>query len=301
MAKPRMATQDPEMFDLETDESESTAQSESDPLEDVQPPEPEPAPEPTPAAASEPEPTEIPEEEAEEEAVPETMEPQLAAEGEPPTETPPGDDLDILRQQNAALISQLEAVSQGALGYSPPQPVSPQQSQPAQAPPPQAMQQAPPDLVPFVSDEEFQGIFDSSQNLNQTLNRVYQTALQSVLVSTPQIVNSLVQHQFYVNRWFDEFYQQNEDLKPHTQYVVMLMNQTYSAHPDWSMDQIGKEAGAETRKRLSLRGGKQKAPQATQPVAPIPPAPRGSGSRRASGSSRTPDQREIDELIDLEE
>ena len=167
------------------------------------------------------------------------------------------------------------------------------------------------ELVPgefFENDEEYDKVFDKKEAMNKVLTRVYQSAVEGVLRTIPQVINNLVQTQIDVYTKTSDFYKKNEDLQKMKQFVGVVANDLAGKHPDWSLEKLfdelggdGKDNIGEVRKRLGIKVSQEKK-EVTNDRKRKPPFPsRGSGARPTEEKqpNLTPLEKEIGSLIDL--
>ena len=116
------------------------------------------------------------------------------------------------------------------------------------------------DLVTeYVSDEDYEAVFEKREKLNEVLKKVQSDTLQGVFRSIPRIIATLIpQHITFYNKTA-EFYKNNPDLYEHRKTVGQVIDETSAKNPGWNIDKIldfvggkGEEVG-EVRKRLGLK------------------------------------------------
>ena len=188
-------------------------------IEDV---EPEPEPEPGPQGDLEPDPTPAP---------------------EPDPEPEEEDELTRLRRENVELkAKQFEKPTE-----------------------PEPEPTAEPDID--FEDQDFLGDIDPDdlirdpKEFNAFMNKIYQKAVtdtrkvlgEGVLRSIPDIVKTNLTAMVSLQKASDEFYENNEDLKPFKKAVASVFEEISSADPSKSYVEVLEQVGEETRKRLGLQ------------------------------------------------
>lgn len=154
----------------------------------------------------------------------------------------------------------------------------------------------------FVGDADVEDIVNDKGELNKLLNKIYQKAVsdtrkvlgEGVLRSIPDIVKTNVSTLSSLQKASEQFYQDNEDLKPFKKVVATVFEELSSQNPDKSYSDILSKTGEEVRKRLELQR------KATKPPGngPAPRLPRKKGKPGKSNEkpSIDPIQAEIDEM-----
>lgn len=116
------------------------------------------------------------------------------------------------------------------------------------------------DLVSeYVSDEDYEAVFEKREKLNEVLKKVQNDTIQGVFRSIPRIIATMIpQHITFYNKTA-EFYKNNPDLYEHRKTVGQVIDETSAKNPGWNIDKIlehvggkGEEVG-EVRKRLGLK------------------------------------------------
>lgn len=108
------------------------------------------------------------------------------------------------------------------------------------------------DLLPFVSDEVYEKALSDPSELNNLLNRVYDSAVSYMTQSIPQLVGQMVNQQTQMKTLVDDFYKENEDLVPMKSYVGFIANELAAEHPDWAYDKLFGQVAKEVRKRVNI-------------------------------------------------
>lgn len=203
------------------------------------------------------------------------------------------DEMTSLRQQNAALLQQLNQMATAVQALHGQQPAA--QTQPV------AQQQAVQKFVESDDDMEW-----TPENLNKVLTAVYDRAVaaaqESVFRTIPQFVNKVVNDQLTVTTTVKEFFDNNKDFLPIRPYVEMEGARLQAAHPEWSADTLFTELAKTVRSTLQASQAQAGAPAAQ--AATNRPAFAGR-SVATNGSVVKPEltreQREIQDMLDFSE
>lgn len=115
----------------------------------------------------------------------------------------------------------------------------------------------------FLTEEEFTEALENKENFNKLLNKVYKEAInasgQYTLRTVPVVAKKEINEQFDIKTLIDDFWAENDDLRPHSDYVTFAMNSLYAEDPSQDYKAIFKKLGPQVRKSLGLKKGKGKA------------------------------------------
>jgi hypothetical protein len=114
--------------------------------------------------------------------------------------------------------------------------------------------------VDFVGDQALDDTLGDKASLNALLNRVYKAGVgagarmgtEKVLRSIPEIVQKNITAQSSIIKAREEFYKNNEDLKPFPRVVAETFQSIASENPEWKMEQLLNETEKLSRQRLNL-------------------------------------------------
>jgi len=281
-----------------------------DMLEDYQPLDREPKEEP------EETPEEKPEEPSEEkpEETPET--PETPEEGEPAQEpeTPAEEAEDWVPPSKEQYENLLLTVNElaGKVGLALPTDMTPKETpveEPKETPkgtPPTA-----PELkidipgmeaISLVADEdELYELTRDPRKFNDAINKalldVYnkaaKVATESALRSVPQIVSRSVETASVIQKAADDFYRDNEDLRPFKKFVAFVTTDIVSKNPDKDLVELLPEIASTTREKLNLKKIAEKKEEEGNDPAFV----KKKTTRRKPAEKPTGLQAEIDELL----
>lgn len=167
-----------------------------------------------------------------------------------------------------------------------------------------------PSTDPPISEEDFLGDLDLDEVsrdpklFNQLLNKLRKSsieltraevrqAVESVVRSIPEIVKNNVALTATLKKVNDEFYSQNEDLKPWKKTVAAVFEEKMSENSDKTYKDLLPEVAEETRKRLGLKKDATKNKDKDNP----PNLPRKKGGQRQQPKPDVTDlEKEFDEM-----
>ena len=228
--------------------------------------------------------TEAPKTESPSTDAPGTESPATSA---PTTGAPEDDELEKIKKENEALRKQVEE------GHK--------KKEPKTAAP---TTEAPFEEIDFLGKEiDLDDLTRNPDLFNKVLNKVYklgsdtsQRFQETTLRNIPDIVKSNVIAQATLKKRVDEFYGNNEDLKPFKEVVAAVYEEVASENPDWKIGEVFGEVEKETRKKLELhkKAGVTSAPTADAPKGPRFPKTKSSRDRQKPNTSRLLD--DIDKM-----
>ena len=284
-----------------------------------------PTPEETPPAEVPPsDGGEPPAEEPPSETPPAETPPETPPE-EPPAETPPGEEPpvtppaeepsvegrtreQILEEQNKLLLQRIEDLTVP----QPAQPVAPKpEEKPPETPPETPPVETPPappaalEPADFLGELSIDDVIDSKEKFNDLLNMVRRGAIETaekrvyekVLTSIPELIMGYVNRKATVDSLVGEFFKANEDLKSVRKTVAAISNDVHAEHPDWTIQDVFKEAGVRTRKVLGMPAPKPKVVKSEGNRFDDPAFAGGSGGRPTPRVDSGSLQEEIDDLL----
>jgi hypothetical protein len=186
---------------------------------------------------------EEPEEGLEETPATENVEEELEEpEEEPPVTPQPTDERDQAMEELRKRIDELEGAKQQI------------QEEPTK----------PDDLtleeIDFIGDLDLDELTNNKSTFNKLLNSVYSKGVsdarnitsEKVLMSIPDIVRNNVSIITELNKASEDFYVNNEDLKPFKKVVALTFEEIAAKNPDKHYSELMDEVATETRKKLQL-------------------------------------------------
>ena len=111
----------------------------------------------------------------------------------------------------------------------------------------------------YLTDEEYEQVFEKKDKLNELLKRVQNDTLQGVFRSIPKIIATLIPHHINFYNKTAEFYKNNPDLYEHRKVVGQVIDDLSAKNPGWDLDKLMEEVGGkdddigEVRRKLGLK------------------------------------------------
>jgi len=207
------------------------------------------------------------------------------------------DELTSLKEQNDALIKQLNSINENLQHQrSETQPV--QEQEPAQP-------RTPTEPIDFLKDTPMDDLIDDPQKFNEMLNSIYQKAredaiaesTQHVLQSIPQMTMKYVHSQFNTRKAIDNFWGEHPQLKEARVAVGAIANTVDVEHPEWDMEKKLEETAQRAYKMLGISKGAMKRAKRGNPSLP------GTSNKKAmkpNANQLSKMQHDIQEMIALE-
>ncbi len=157
------------------------------------------------------------------------------------------------------------------------------------------------DKQDFISGLDLDELADNPEKFNEVLNNVYQKAIsdarkvlgEETLRAIPDIVKSNIVTMTNLQKASEEFYNENEDLKPFKRVVASVFEELASENPDKHYGEILKDVGPEVRRRLDLH---KKATQPKKDTVPRLPRKKGSPGKVSDKPSLTGLELELAEM-----
>jgi hypothetical protein len=235
-------------------------------------------------------------------------------EGAKKTETPEDKTVKQLRAQNAALLKTLRALQSGANLQKKKVEKKDGEGEEGKTEEGKTKEETEVNFldldksIAFIpeDEDEFDALMRDPKKLNEVLNSVvrkaYQLGRTSVMSEIPEIVDKQVKEVTTVNKKADKFYEENEDLIPFQDYIVIIANRVQGEHPEYDIDKLLEEVEREARSTLLIEKKKVKPKAETSSKGGEErrsPAFAGTPSgRKESGKSKLKGlQKEIDDLI----
>lgn len=124
------------------------------------------------------------------------------------------------------------------------------QPQPAQ-PQPQE-QPKDPELLNLVSEEEYDNVFSSKDELNKLLNKVFYYGQQASLRQVAPIVQNQVEQKILLTMKAKEFYERNPALNEYRNFVAACMQEIASDNPQMDWDTLFNETEKQAYQKLGI-------------------------------------------------
>jgi len=219
----------------------------------------------------------------------EPEEPKEPEEPEEPEPEPEPDDRDKIIHELKSKLDDLEKRLSPKTDTTEPEPKSEPES-PLQL-----------DKQDFISGLDLNELAENPEKFNEVLNNVYQKAIsdarkvlgEETLRAIPDIVKSNIVTMTNLQKASEEFYNENEDLRPFKKVVASVFEELSSENPDKHYGEILKDVGPEVRRRLDLH---KKATQPKKDTIPRLPRKKGSPKKTSSKPSLTGLELELAEM-----
>jgi len=194
------------------------------------------------------------------------------AKTEPPSTEAPVDDLARIKEENENLRKRIDEMSK-------PKTEPPKTDAPSTDPPVE--------LQDFVKDLDLDEVSRDPEEFNSVLNKVFVKAVKflrgeqkkettNILTQIPSMVKTNVTVQKELEELSNNFYDNNEDLKPFKKIVGVVFDELLPNNADKTYGEILNLVGTEVRTRLEL----DKAPRKKKADDSPPRLPHKSGNRR---------------------
>jgi hypothetical protein len=105
----------------------------------------------------------------------------------------------------------------------------------------------------FKDKAEYEAAFEKPEVMSEVMGRVANAAVQTVLKTMPQVINNTIKAQMEVQSRVSKFFEGNEDLKTHKEFVGYVSNDLSGKNPDWTLEKLFTELPGEVRKRIGLK------------------------------------------------
>ena len=113
------------------------------------------------------------------------------------------------------------------------------------------------DLSELFKDDDITELFDTKEGflgfMQKVANHVRETTLNQFNQLAPNLVSNTIQSQNSLKEVRDAFYADNSDLVPVGKYVSKVASGISEANPDWTVDQVLKQAALDTRAALNIK------------------------------------------------
>jgi hypothetical protein len=222
---------------------------------------------------------------------PVTEEPETEA---PTTEQPTDDELERFKRENEELRKKIDDMS------------APKTKSPSTEPPSTF---APIEQHNFVDGIDIDDVTRDPEEFNKLLNKIYAKAVEvtrneiqgrtdTLITKVPDMVKQNVSIQQKLAKMTQEFYEDNEDLRPFRKVVSAVYDELVQENPNETFEVILDKVEKETRSRLELPKGKVKKPKPQKSDDDPPKLPRHRGKKGARKTNQKTDPliNEIDEM-----
>lgn len=150
----------------------------------------------------------------------------------------------------------------------------------------------------FFTADEYKEALTSPNKLNELFARVYERARQDTLRDAAEVAAKSVQRQASVQTLVGKFWAENPELEGVKPYVQWKISQLEAEHPDKEYSELLGLAAKAAYADLKIEKQAQDQEKARQD--PAFAEAKGGQRRQSGGEGRTPEQKEIDELVALD-
>lgn len=144
-----------------------------------------------------------------------------------------------------------------------------------------------------LTQEEYEQAINSPEGFAKVMGKIQKDARMAVLREIPGVVERQVNEQLGLKMAVQGFYDANKDLVPYRAVVGLKVKELEMTHPEWTYSDIFKVLGKEVRDYLRIPSG-AKSQQTMKPGSPAFPSTK--STRKSTADTRTPLQKELDEL-----
>jgi len=109
------------------------------------------------------------------------------------------------------------------------------------------------DKKEVLTKEQLDKVIDNPELINEAIYQNKVELMEALMEALPLMINTTVNREIMVSKAVTSFYSQNEDLKPHNQYVQMVLKEMEQTHKDKPYNELFDLTAKESRKRLGLK------------------------------------------------
>ena len=196
------------------------------------------------------------------------------------------DELSLLKQQNEALLQQLNALSTRKVQEE--KPVEEQETG-------KKLEES-----ELFGEWTYDAIVEDENSFKRFLgefaNKVKTSTEESILRKIPGTVSKLTNEQIEARNTVNQFYEEHPQLAQTKPYMAQIVTTVSAEHADWGLEQVLTESANRAYKALGLQK------QAAQPAKAQKPAFAGpaSGKRTSTAEAKSRLEKELEELMELE-
>lgn len=112
------------------------------------------------------------------------------------------------------------------------------------------VEDAPPEMQEFISEEDFNNIYTDRSVLNNAINKAMLAARESSLQAIPRVAEPLIRSISHLTNVTERFWDKNSDLLPYRSLIISSINQIEQTEPNLSAAQKMEKAGNMVRENL---------------------------------------------------
>ena len=196
------------------------------------------------------------------------------------------DELSLLKQQNEALLQQLNALSTRKVQEE--KPVEEQETG-------KKLEES-----ELFGEWTYDAIVEDENSFKRFLgefaNKVKTSTEESILRKIPGTVSKLTNEQIEARNTVNQFYEEHPQLAQTKPYMAQIVTTVSAEHADWGLEQVLTESANRAYKALGLQ---KQAAQSAKPQKPAFAGP-ASGKRTSTSEAKSRLEKELEELMELE-
>lgn len=147
-----------------------------------------------------------------------------------------------------------------------------------------------------ITQEDYDEALESFDNFKKLMAKTIEVAEQRALIKSKNVVKQS-QAQSSIQAKLRQFEEDNKDLQPYTNVVSLTVKNLVKQHPDWSIDDVLKNANKIVRDQLQLHRDDSSKKRKSRNPAKIKKKP--VAKRNKGNDQRSDIQKEIDEFLGL--
>lgn len=111
----------------------------------------------------------------------------------------------------------------------------------------------------FISDVEWKRLQDEMDEklLNEILSRVHNSAVEKVLTKLPEVISRMISSTVALQNMTKDFFARNSSFQDHKDIAASVIQDVESLHPDWTYEEVLKEAEGVIKLKIEATKGQQ--------------------------------------------
>lgn len=153
------------------------------------------------------------------------------------------------------------------------------------------------EILDFLGENDLEGVTKDKDSFNKFLNSFYHKIREQVVRETSKVASATASSQAYYRDKINQFYTDNDDLKPVQRYVGAVAQQVASEKPELELDSLLEETNKRVRQTLGIHKEAQEKETQRQKKKPALPSTSTPGGGAEGADNRTSQQKQIDEIL----